>query len=289
MATLDIPNRYLALSPVMVTSPTTRCGTTLVQRLLTASDNGFVYGEEIGHQLRGLTVQFVNQIGYFENHAADTDEAFQRALEGRLDDWRPGLSAPSDVMLKAWTDIYYRLPMGLAEFGRSIGRPLWGFKWPACPPDIARVMLNLMPQAKVIYVYRNLPDALASAKARRFVKTEAEADAFCAEWAASMTAFEALRPTGRVLYLRYESLVDDPHGAIRTLEAFSRMRNIRASVLAAKVNTFIGERQSGHSPSQYIEPEPLTAADLASIHARAADLMAEHYPPAQTAARAATP
>ena len=39
---LDIPNAYLAAAPVIVTSPTTRCGTTLVQRLLCASDNAFV-------------------------------------------------------------------------------------------------------------------------------------------------------------------------------------------------------------------------------------------------------
>ena len=40
---INLPDRYLTAAPVIVTSPTTRCGTTLVQRLLCASDNAFVY------------------------------------------------------------------------------------------------------------------------------------------------------------------------------------------------------------------------------------------------------
>ena len=204
MATLDIANRYLAAAPVIVTSPTTRCGTTLVQRLLSASDNAFIYGEEIGNQARVLTSLFLNQIGHWETQGPASDQAFGRALDGDLDEWRPALAPPSEVMLKAWSETYYQLPMALAEFGRSIGRPIWGFKWPGAAPEMARGLMALMPKSKLIYVTRDLADALKSAKARRFVRTAQDVDGFCAQWARHMSAFAQLPDNGRIARVRYE-------------------------------------------------------------------------------------
>src|SRR5947209_314180 len=124
MATLSVPNRYLGLAPVVVTSPTPRCGTTLVQRLLTASSNAFIYGEEVGHQVRTLTGWLIGLLRQFEQTSANVDPDFQRALEGTLADWRPGLTAPTEVMRRAWIETYYQLPATLSEFSASIGRPV---------------------------------------------------------------------------------------------------------------------------------------------------------------------
>jgi hypothetical protein len=278
MATLDIPNGFLAAAPVIVTAPTTRCGTTLVQRLLTASDNAFVYGEEIGSQFKSLASLFAQQINIYENQHETADAAFDQALAGGLHDWRPGLTPPSTVTLNAWVQTYYQLPVALAAFGQSIGRPIWGFKWPACPPDLLRTYMILMPRAKVVYVMRNLVDALKSAKARRFVETPEQAAGFCSEWAHNVRSLDALADDPRVLVVKYEALVEDRAGQASRLAAFTGAKTLRLSEFDVKVNTFEGSETLGHSPTQYIAPHPLTDADLTAVHAIAAAEMARYYP-----------
>jgi hypothetical protein len=276
--TLSLPERYLAAAPIIVTSPTTRCGTTLVQRLLCASDNAFVYGEEIGNQLRTLARLFAAQIRVCERNGETMDESFYLAIAGGLCDWRPGLSAPAQILLKAWTETFYQLPLALDSFGRALGRPIWGFKWPGCPPETVRSLLVLMPRAKVVYVLRHPADALASAKARRFVVTTEEAARFCAEWARHVNGLDALADDPRILILKYEELIADHTRGLAALSAFTGAEHIRRSEFDLKVNTFEGEEAQGHSPTQYIAPEPLSETDRAVLAAEAGEAMVRHYP-----------
>jgi hypothetical protein len=278
MPELTIPSEYLDAAPIIVTSPTTRCGTTLVQRLLCASDNAFVYGEEIGHQLQTLTRLFTSQIHLCDSRGEVIDDDFARALGGVLNDWRPSLAPPTHVLLSGWTDTYFQIPQALARFGAAIDRPIWGFKWPGCPIDIASAIMTLMPRARMIYVVRNLVDALMSAKARRFVTNDEQAYGFCAQWAYNMDAVLNLPQDGRVLILPYELLLDRREEQLDLIGAFTGVRGLRTDVFQVKVNTYPGEAANGHSPTQYIEPHPLTEAERAMVFEKAGALMTAYYP-----------
>jgi len=277
-STLNIPASFLAAAPVIVTSPATRCGTTLVQRLLTASDNGFIYGEEIGNQFRTLAGMFALQIKACDQNGEAMDDAFALALAGGLRDWRPGLTPPSQVVLDAWSQAFYQLPVTLAAFGERMERPVWGFKWPGCPPEQVRTFLTLMPNTKVVYVLRNVVDALKSAKARLFVLDAAGAGAFCAGWAASVQGYLAMADDPRVMILKYEDLIADRAAGMAALSAFTGVTGMRRSEFDLKVNTYEGEEAVGHSPTQYIAPQPLTDEDWAVLRAQAGEAMARCYP-----------
>ena len=278
VARLEIPNGYLAAAPVIVTSPTTRCGTTLVQRLLCATDNAFIYGEEIGSQFRTLAALLAHQIRQCEQHGPAMDDAFSLAMAGGLRDWRPGLTPPAQTVLNAWTHAFYQLPASLADFGRQAGRPIWGFKWPGCPAATVRTFLTLMPASKVVFVMRNVVDALKSAKARRFVKTEDDAAAFCTEWARNMREFSALSQDPRVLIVRYEDLIVARDAQIRVLSDFAGAVGMRRSEFDLKVNTFEGVEAEGFSPTQYIPPATLAVADWTALRAQAGEVMNQVYP-----------
>jgi hypothetical protein len=278
MAQLEVPNRYLALAPVIVTAPTQRCGTTLVQRLLSASTNAFLYGEEIGLHIRTLTESLTWVMQQLDRTGAAWDADFQMALAGQLNDWRPGVTPPSSVLLRAWVETYYQIPMALETYGQSIGRPIWGFKYPDYPREVLKAFLMLMPKARIVYVFRHLAEVLKSAKARRFVATDDDVAAFCAKWATNMRETLELRQDPRLLFLRYESLVADETAHVRLLESFTGAAGIDPAVFGVKVNTFAGEAAQGHSPTQYIEPEALTAADQAAIEANAGPLLRQLYP-----------
>jgi hypothetical protein len=272
---MEIPNSYLAVAPIIIASPTPRCGTTLLQRLFCSSDNAFVYGEDLAHHVRTLTNFVIGIKQSFDATGAESDADIERALAGTLTDWRPGLMAPSAVMLKAWVEIYYQIPLALAAHGAKIGRPLWGFKRPDFTRDQLRAFLLLMPKAKVIYVYRRLEDALKSAKSRRFVNTDEEVAAFCARWAKNMAEALELRTDQRVLFVGYETLVATRD--VQPLEAFTGATGMKPREFETKVNTFAGDEGSGHSPTQYIAPAPLTATDLASIRAHAGPMLDQLY------------
>jgi len=285
MATFDVPNRYLALSPVIVTSPTPRCGTTLVQRLLTGSRNAFVYGEEVGHQIRTITVWLMGLVRQFEQVRHFVDADFARALAGALTDWRPGLTAPTDVMLRAWIETYYQLPYALAEFSRSVDRPVWGFKGPGYDRDTLKAFLFMLPNARVVYVVRNLGDVLKSAKARRFVTDEDQTAGFCAEWAKNIREMIDLAADSRVLIIKYEELLALRTARLASLEAFTGARDLDPRTFDLKINTFEGEEANGHSPSQYIEPHELTEAERRIVMAKAGPVLTHLYPdPFQAAA-----
>jgi hypothetical protein len=277
MAQLEVPNRYLALAPVIVSAPTARCGTTLVQRLLSASTNAFLYGEEVGHHIRTLTNFLIGLQQQFQTTGEAADADFRLALAGELKDWRPGLMPPTQVMLRAWVETFYQIPLALAEHGSSIGRPIWGFKGPDYTRDQLRAFLMLMPQSRIIYVFRHLAEALKSAKARRFAVTDAQVAAFCAQWATNMREVLELGGDPRVMFLRYESLIADEPANVRLLEAFTGARGIDAKVFGVKVNTFVGAAAEGRSPTQYIEPAALSPADLAAVEAHAGPLLKQLY------------
>lgn len=277
MATLDVPDKYLALTPVIVTAPAPRCGTSIVQRLLTASDNGFIYGEEIGAQMRTLTTLFFGQLQMLEQRGAQLDADFADALAGNLKTWRPFLTAPAQVMQQGWMETYYQLPMALARHGEAVGRPIWGWKFPSYPRDLIRAMLSVLPRAKVVYVFRNLEDVLKSAKARRFVVTPEQTAQFCADWAKNLAEVSALAQDQRLLFLRYEDLVAQPAEHLQLLEMFTGVKGIDARELDAKINTFAGETAAGHAPDQYIAPAELTDADRAAIAEHAGAVMTALY------------
>jgi len=274
---LDVPNRYLALSPVIVTAPTARCGTTLVQRLLCTGDNSFLYGEEVGLHVRTLTGFMIGLIQQFERGGAAADAEFERALSGDQANWSPGLMPPTQVMLNAWTETYYQIPAALADYGQSIGRPIWGFKGPDYARDMLKAFLMLMPKARIIYVFRDLSEALKSAKARRFVTTDEEVAAFCAKWATNLREVLDLRADPRMLLLKYEDMVANPARTVAGVEAFTGATGLNGEVFDVKVNTFQGEEARGFSPSQYIAPAELTPTDRAAVTAHGGAILAALY------------
>lgn len=278
MATLDVPNRYLAIAPLIVTSPTSRCGTTLLQRLLSSSGNAFVYGEEVGCQVRALTAWLVGLLQQLERNRAADDACFGRAIAGDLTDWRPGLSPPSEIMLRAWIETYYQLPASVDRFSSSIGRPIWGFKMPGCTRDVLRSMFSMMPRARVIYVFRNLVDVLRSAKARKFVETDAQIVQLCIEWATNMRETAELSQDQRIMFVEYEELIAHRSAHLRLLETFTGARGVDPQTFDVKVNTFAGDPELGYSPTQYIEPAGLTGADRAAVLGEAGPVMDHFYP-----------
>ena len=277
MASFNIPNEYAAVAPIIVTSPTARCGTTLIQRLLSSGSNGLVYGENLAGHMNELTALCVRHLRFVDELGDVADKIFDQVLSGDLDDWRPGLMPPLEVSLKALSETYYQTPLTVARHAESIGRPIWGVKYPAYSRDMIKAMLQLMPNCRFIYVFRNLFDVLKSMKARKFVKTDQDVIDCCVKWATNMKDLVELANDDRILFLKYEGLIAQRDDHVQLLQLFTGIENLSPAAFDVKVNTFRGDEENGHSPSQYIEPEELTASDREAIFREAGPVMEHLY------------
>jgi hypothetical protein len=123
-----------------------------------------------------------------------------------------------------------------------------------------------------------LDEALQSAKARKFVKSPQETDAFCQGWASNVESALALGEDPRLLVMRYEDLLADKGPSLARVESFAGVRGLRLDAFAVKLNTFVGDEADGHSPTQYIEPAALTPADLDAIERHAGPMIRRLYP-----------
>jgi len=277
MPTVQIPTEYMSVAPLIVTSPTTRCGTTFLQRLLSTADNGFVFGENVGGYLSALTNLFAAQIHNAETTGPANDAALENALKGDVGNWHPTISPPTEVMLSAMIATYYPLPKALETYMASIGRPIWGFKFPGYNFRTIKLMLSVMPNAKVIYIFRNLFDVLKSAKARKFVTSAEEIRKFCADWSQGMGEIAELANEERVLPVKYEGLMAQRDDHIQLLQLFTGLEGLDPAVFEVKINTFKGKAEDGKSPTQYIEPAVLTDADIAAVVEEAGPVMRHLY------------
>jgi len=251
----------LQLDPLIVTAPTIRCGTTLLQRLICSSEEALLFGEPAGNDLvTALRIIKVQTSMYAANR-----EQFAEGLDafagGNLNDWLIDLMPDLDGYLRAVVDGYLQPLAYCRDFAHRAGRRVWGVKYPGWPAEVLQAIMSILPRTKLIYIHRDIVPALRSAKARGSLRRDTELKAFCAQWAANMRMAAQLRDSDRVLVLSYEQLVADSESTLQRLEAFTGVTNLDRRVLAHRVN----ERH------EYIPPAELTDDELkAAEEARAA-------------------
>ncbi|OHE81021.1 MAG: hypothetical protein A2X76_00605 [Lysobacterales bacterium GWF1_69_6] len=249
-------------APLLVTSPTIRSGTTLVQRLLCSAPGGLVYGEEVGKDVEfQLQVLAARRLVYRHN-GARFRQALSQVLDGETNDWiidlMPGLEAYVDALgqgalagMKA-----------CAAHAASVGRPAWGFKYPGMAPTVLPLLAEAMPGLRVVYVLRGLADTLRSAKAWGALPDAIQVQRFCDDWLAHQHFVHGWRAGIPLLVLRHEALVADPAAAIARLRAFAPIGEPDPGVVSRRINAPAGEA--------YREPEPLSPQEQEWVDAAVA-------------------
>lgn len=284
MVNFNLPSHLSGLTPIVLTSPTTRCGTTLLQRLFLSSQNAICYGEDIGVDFNLLTAVLMSKLTTISSLKDGLNEQRETILAGDTDNWTPNVLPDADGYLNRWIEIYYSMPRFLQDYSASIDRPVWLYKYPGIEGETIGAMRSLFPESKVLFVYRHLEATLASAKARQFVTTPEEFARYCLQWRDNMLAIAERSADENILFLKYEDLVAQPDQHIAMLEAFTGATGINKAVFGTKVNTFAGDEAAGRSDSQYIGPETLTDEERELMERVAGPAIAQLYPESRTAA-----
>lgn len=255
------------LSPVLVTSPTVRSGTTLLQRLLCSSPDALVYGEEIGKDL-DLQLQISSSRRLVYGHSRQRfTESLERVVAGDGNDWIPDLMPGIDGYLDA---LHRGAFAGLdycRDHARSLGRTVWGFKYPGWPPHLVRQLFDHLPGTRVVYLVRPLADTARSAKAWGAFNDEPGLQAFCQQWAQGQAFMQQWRQSHPVLVLAFDELVAQPAPTLARLQAFLGIRAMDAGVLERRINNITQGLDTRHRHTHYIPPAALTPREQALVQA----------------------
>ncbi len=258
------------LAPLLVTSPSIRSGTTLLQRLLCSSRNAMVYGEEIGKDLDlQLQIYASRKMVYAHSRARFADR-LDRVMRGDGDDWILDLMPDLDGYLDALRAGSFAGLAHCRDHALRAGRSLWGFKYPGWPPALMRLLFDSLPATRVIYLHRDLADTVRSAKAWGALADETDLRVFCAQWLEHMNFMRAWRQDHAVAVLRFETLVAEPELAIEQLCTFLPFEDIDRSLLGRRINNLTQGLDTRRGHTDYIPPAALTAGEQAVVEAATA-------------------
>lgn len=143
-----------ANSPVFVFSASWRTGSTLLQRIICASNRVFIWGEP--HYLDNLLVLYrrMNEIQQYRAHG--TQQYYARRS------WIPVLSPGREIELSAFRSFFkelYFAPIKARGYSR------WGFKEVRSNAvEIAKMLYDIFPEARFIFLVRNPLDTYLSIK-----------------------------------------------------------------------------------------------------------------------------
>ncbi|MCB0663604.1 MAG: sulfotransferase [Saprospiraceae bacterium] len=243
-------------SPILIAAPTVRSGSTLLQRLFCSSSNSLIYGETVAHDIDLAINLYVSKKLYMGQGGDWRIEQMDKVLSGDVNDWIADLTPYPTEYLKAleasiWSNLSF-----LENFAAEKGRTIWGVKLPGWNPFQLRNTLDTLPNAKLVYLIRDLKSCVQSAKRKDMIKTLPEIENFALQWKNSIEAVTH-KINHPKLILKYEDLIHSPDGSLRYLEDFTGIKHINKSILEEKINNFARFEGDAvyQSPSKLTEQE----------------------------------
>lgn len=255
------------LDPLVITAPSIRSGTTLLQRLLCSSHRALIYGELCGQDLEIFLNFYAFKSQQYNSRREEAAVALEQVLAGDVNNWIPGLMPEISGYLGAMGRAAFSGISYCREFAVHRGRPVWGFKQPAWSPATIHLMRSVMPRSRFIFIHRELKDCLKSAKAQGITYSKSEVEEFCRSWAGNRNYMLSLDGEAAVLSLQYDDLVRQPREAMAKLAEFTGIDDMDANVLHHKINTWVGEDYVMQAKNGYFEPAELNDVDLQIIEA----------------------
>lgn len=271
-------------APIIITSPSTRSGTTLIQRLITSSDNSICYGEHAARRLIELS-NFVHR-EYVLLQKTEDRHAFnwQKVLSGDANYWMVGLELPGEYTQNALVGALNCFKQHYDEATRAVDKEIWASKSPKQTfLDIVRLS-DFFPQLKCVYIYRNVFDTIRSQKTRGWIKDNSDLANACIEWVANTEVIAALQKNNfetvpEMLHpVKYESFLQNLDTGIQRLEEFTGARGINRDIADVKINVWIPTSKDDLTPAiNYGEPTALDKGELEIIQKISGARMREIY------------
>ncbi|MEX0807295.1 MAG: sulfotransferase [Dongiaceae bacterium] len=257
--------------PIVIVGPTTRCGTSLLQRALNSTRKIVVYGENFTfmHRYPDMIHGFTRNLNAKRSNIATSREMLRSGVDFEASALFPDYDAYIETIRQGFHGIarLYRAD------AKELGFDRWGLKHQIRDQRTFEIVPQLLPRARFIFIYRELIAVARSAKSRwpGDFKSEADYRRFGDNWARNIRTALDLE-SERFLVLRYEEFVADPDPFLARIEAFTGIDGIDRSVMTRRINAnpLIDADAKGKGPDSYREPADLSdrQGELLMVEAR---------------------
>lgn len=218
--------------PVFIWAPTQRCGTGLLQRLVTSSKAALIFGEE-----QHLVHQIPHELSKSARRAEANRHLLDRLAQGDPSGWYVHVFPPDESYRSTLIQHFYDLVSIHQQSAQHLGFSRWGTKYPRFHFREFLILRELLPFARHLFIYRDILDVLRSVKSRGWLTSPSTAAAYCSHWNEGINAiFRIHKKDSAVQIIRYEQLTEVPDEIIPQIERFCQLPPFDRSVFAHRPN-----------------------------------------------------
>jgi len=244
--------------PIFVIGPTTRCGTSLLQRLLNSTGQIVVYGENFA-----LLQTFPDIIRNYQREGDAKRKVIAMArdlLVKEKEDFEASSLFPDfDNYLRALIGSFRLLLRSYRDDAAALGFERWGIKHQIRNQTSFTIIPRLLPDARYVMIYRDLLPVARSAKARWPGDFRGPQDwrRFARNWADNIRTMQRLSGDAFLL-LKYEEFIADPETHLQRLERFVGIEGIDRAVMTRRINDQPRFAPDGSAIADYRPPQELS-------------------------------
>jgi len=255
---------YSHLRFILVTSPSPRCGVTLMQRMINAGGQCVIYGENMYFLYKLPSATFGYGVEGFSKKVEITRDTADRFFGGHRSMDASTLFPDYVRYVRENIRSFYRLVELYQEESQMRGANCWGIKCPMFEPGCARALLKLLPLPQMIIITRDL-GAVARSWYARWPNELKHPEAFRTlgyRWAANKKFLDAIQGD-QVLHINYEEWMKNPDMVANSIEKTFGVRVAREEI-ERKINlpdndpkVQVAQRRKGgwYLPPQDLPPE----------------------------------
>jgi hypothetical protein len=251
-------------SPLLILAPTTRCGSTLLQRAINQAEQAIIYGENFIF-MESAPLLLGGQFAEYETKT--------RAALASLDAFLKGDRGIDGSALFPDYGAYRRLLLSLffqiADFYRresvKHGYARWGLKHQVTHLPGFHNFVQLVPAFRSVTLFRNVVDVARSMQTRwpENLATEAQCHEIGRKWRENL-AYLLRLDRGRNLVIRYEELAARPDEFIPKIESHLGLALSREA-FRKKVNAHTFDPATGKAGETYRPPSELPREKLRAL------------------------
>ncbi|MEP3049108.1 MAG: hypothetical protein ABJL55_20515 [Roseibium sp.] len=272
-------------APIVVSSPTARSGTSLIQRLISSSENGICYGANAARRLLMLTEFTHTECVALQERSELQSRYLQNLLSGDMNFGSVDLEILGELPKHALVGALTFFKQHCDEATKAIEKEIWACRSPKGSFLTIAKAADFISDLKCIYVYRNVVDTMRSQKSMGLIRNEDDLASACMEWVRNTDVIAALNHNNfeqipaMLLPIKLETFLAQKNESIRHLEDFTGLENIQRAIADSKVNVSEPVSEADQTPVlSYQKPAPLTDVELHLIAHLCRDKMAEIYP-----------